>query len=99
MAKELSKSIDLPREMQFRENWGWEDSFQCYQLDREFQEKSFFTDMDSEEFLHLIRKMDNFLMERGISEYYIRNFALACRVFDEMNNEESGHQDSDTYYE
>jgi len=99
MKKVPCKSIDLPREMQFGENWGWEDSFQRYQLDREFQEKSYFEDMDPEEFLHLIRKLDNFLMERGVSEYFIRNFALACQVFDEMGKEDDMHQEFDTYYE
>ncbi len=99
MKKELNKSIDLPREMQFGENWGWEESLQRYQLDREFQKKSYFTDMDPEDFLHLIRKLDNFLMERGISEYFIRNFALACEVFDEMDKDDNDHHKSDTYYE
>ena len=74
--------------MQFGENRGWENCSQFYVLDRDFQEKSYFSEMDPNEFIHLIRKMDNFLMERGISEYFIRNYAYACVVFDEMNRRE-----------
>lgn len=85
MNKELNCSIDLPLEEQFGENRGWEDSYQRYELDTMFLEKEYFQDMDLDDFLHLIRKLDNFLMERGISEYFIRNFALACKVFDEID--------------
>ncbi|MBR4238305.1 MAG: hypothetical protein IKQ03_02695 [Prevotella sp.] len=83
MVKERNRSIDLPLEEQFAENHGWEDSYQRYQLDREFQDSDYFYEMDSDDFFHLIRKMDNFLRERGISEYFISNYAKACVAFEE----------------
>lgn len=87
--KELYKSIDLPLEEQFKENWNWEDSYQRYELDQEIQDKEYFQNMDGDDFIHLIRKMDNFLMERGISCYFIKNYYLACIVFDEFNRGEN----------
>ncbi len=88
MNKELLASIDLPLEEQFRENWGWENSFQRLQLDREFQEKSYFTEMDPEELIFLVRHMDNFLMERGISYPFLRNYELACHAFSKLDEKD-----------
>lgn len=89
-------SIDLPLEEQFRENWGWEDSFQRYELDREFQDKEYFEAMEANDFIKLIRKLDNFLMERGLSEYFIRNYGLACQVFEERFSKDE-EESSDCY--
>ena len=86
MPKELLKSIDLPLEMQFRENWGWEDSLQCYELDTEYQDMSYFTDMDPDDLIKLIRKMDNFLKERGLSDHFISNFSEASVAFEALND-------------
>lgn len=41
----------------------------------------FFYNMDPEDFFHLIRKMDNFLRERGLSEYFISNYGKANIAF------------------
>ena len=95
--RERNKSIDLPLEMQFGENRKWEESFQRYQLDQDFQEKSYFAEMDADEFLHLIRKLDNFLMERGVSEYFIRNYALANQVYEERFGKEEEASDCYSY--
>ena len=99
MIRNLNCSIDLPLEEQYKENWGWEDSRQRYELDCEFQDKMYFEDLDPEELINLVRKMDNFLMERGISDYFLRNFALASQVFDELCKEENVHHDSEYYFE
>lgn len=85
--KELNRSIDLPLEAQFAENFNWEDSFQRYELDQEFQDIDYFYSMDPDEFFHLIRKMDNFLRERGISEYFISNFGKANIAFAEIEKQ------------
>lgn len=85
--KELNRSIDLPLEDQFAENHGWEDSSQRYLLDQEYQDIDFFYSMDPDEFFHLIRKMDNFLRERGISDYFISNFGKANIAFVEIEKQ------------
>lgn len=92
MVKELNRSIDLPLEAQFAENHGWEDSYERYQLDREFQDIEYFYEMDPEEFFHLIRKMDNFLRERGISEYFISNYGKANVAFVEIEKRLNDNQ-------
>lgn len=81
MPKERNKSIELPLDAQFRENWGWENSNQLLELDTEFQDMDYFYNMDPEDFFHLIRKMDNFLRERGLSEYFISNYGKANIAF------------------
>lgn len=88
MRKELNCSIDLPLEEQFGENWGWEDSFQRYELDREFKDNEYFEEMDSEDLIHMLRKMRYFLMERGISEYFIKNYEKACLAFNMLNEQQ-----------
>lgn len=85
--KELNKSIDLPLEAQFAENHGWENSYQRYELDQEFQDIDYFYCMDPDEFFHLTRKMDNFLRERGISEYFISNYRNANVAFVEIEKQ------------
>lgn len=87
MNKELIRSIDLPLEEQFRENWSWENSHQRYELDQEYQEKEYFQNMDPNDLCHLVRKMDNFLMERGISDCFYRNYYLAIQTFNELDEE------------
>lgn len=87
MAKELNRSVDLPLEQQFRENWNWEDSWQRYELDNELQDLSYFTEMDGNDLIHLVRKMDNFFMERGISYTFIKNFEKACIAFNKLNKQ------------
>ncbi len=82
----FKSSIVLPLENQFHENWGWEESYQCYVLDYEFKTLEYFSNMDDEELIHLIRKMDNFLSERGISDCFMRNYALADEAFRKMND-------------
>lgn len=80
----FKSSIVLPLDDQLHENWGWEESYQCYELDYEFKELEYFTKMDEEELIRLIRKMDNFLIERGISDCFMRNYALADTAFRKM---------------
>lgn len=81
--KEPLKSIDLPLKDQFRENWFWEDSAERRALDNDFWEEEDFRRMDFCELAHLLRKMDNFLKERGVSECFFRNHQLAAKVFNE----------------
>ena len=98
MKKEPLRSVDLPLEEQFRENWGWENSYQRYELDNDFQDIGYFYDMDPEDLCHLVRKMDNFMMERGISYVFIHNFYLAIKAFNELDkkdNNKSGVNCSD----
>jgi hypothetical protein len=76
MKKNLIRSIDLPLEEQYKENWGWEDSYQRYELDQEFQDKEYFQDMDPDDLIHLVRKMDNFLRERGISDFFFEKLCF-----------------------
>ena len=86
--RELNASITLPLERQWGENHNWENSLQCHTLDSQYVEKEYFSDMDFDELVKLIRKMDNFFDERGISTYFFRNFALADQVFREKCDEE-----------
>jgi len=85
MVKELIKSIDLPLEEQYKENFGWENSYQRNEIDSKFLDKEYFQSMNANDFIHLIRKMENFLRERGLSDYFIRNYGLADQVFREMD--------------
>lgn len=95
--KEPFRSIELPPEKQFGENWNWENSSQQYELDTEFKDLEYFTNMDDNDLIYLIRKMENFLMERGISCCFMRNYALADEAFRKMcdreDNSESGFGD------
>ncbi len=86
MKKNLNFSIDIPLEEQYGENKGWENSVQRYELDSECQNKEYFEDMDFEDLLHVVRHTDNFIMERGVSEYMIHNHELAVEVFKEKCN-------------
>ena len=81
MTKQLYLSTELPLDAQLRENWGWENSNQLLELDTKFQDMDYFYEMDTEHFFHLIRKMDNFLRERGLSEYFISNYGKANVAF------------------
>lgn len=82
--QDFKSSSVLPLENQFHENWGWEDSYEFYKLDYEFKDLEYFTKMNDEELIHLIRKMDNFMTERGISDCFMRNYALADTAFRKM---------------
>lgn len=82
--KEPLRSSNLPEEKQFKENWGWENSFQRYEMDQEFQDKWYFECMEPNDLIKLVRKMENFFMERGISIYFMRNYLLASKVFEEL---------------
>ncbi len=97
MVKELNKSIDLPLEDQFRENWNWENSSQRYELDIDFQEKSYFTEMDPEELCFLVRHLDNFMMERGISYTMLHNYYHAIHAFNKLDEPDNGYQEPESY--
>lgn len=84
--QDFKSSIILPLDNQLHENWGWEDSFEFYVLDYSFKDMEYFTKMNDEELIHLIRKMDNFMTERGISDSFMRNYALADEAFRKMND-------------
>lgn len=77
-------SINLPLEEQYGENQGWEESTQRFEIDSNFQDLDYFTSMDGNDLIKLIRKMENFLRERGISIYFFRNYGLIDQVFREM---------------
>ena len=74
-------STELPLNFQYQENWGWEGYLQCYELDTEFKDKHYFQSMDPEDICRLVRKMDNFLMERGISYQFLRNYEHVLRAY------------------
>lgn len=84
-----TESIQLPPENRFGENWTWEDSEQCYELDHEFHSQYYFDDMDADDLCHLIRKMDNFLRERGISDHFIQNYGKCCHAFHKFDEKSS----------
>ena len=90
--KELYRSIELPPEKQFGENWNWENSSQQYELDSEFKDLSYFTNMEDNDLISIVRKMENFLMERGISSCFMRNYALADEAFRKMCNREDNSE-------
>ena len=79
--KHLTRSVELPQDNQWGENWEWETSYQCYEVDAEFKDKSYFEQMDDEEKICLIRKMENFIEERGVSIAFARNYAKLDHVF------------------
>ena len=85
MKEYLSRSIDLPLEEQYKENWGWENSYQRNEIDSKFLDKEYFQSMNANDLIHLVRKMENFLRERGLSDYFIRNYGLADQVFRELD--------------
>lgn len=98
MNKELNCSIDLPLEEQFGENRGWENSNQRYELDTMFQDKEYFQDMDPEDLCHLVRKMDNFLMERGLTYYFLNNYFLAIQAFKNLDEIDNDYPNSEYCY-
>ena len=87
-----SRSLELPQDEQWGENWEFECSRECYELDTELMDKYYFDQMDDEEKWRLIRKMENFIEERGVSVPFARNYALldqSCREIDEKQNSSS----------
>lgn len=87
------ESIQIPQENRFGENWEWEDSGQCYELDTEFQDMRYFEEMDADELIYLIRKMDNFLRERGISHAFTDNYGKCCHAFHKLVEKSSYEED------
>lgn len=79
--KNIIRSIELPLKEQYAENHGWENSYECYELDTEFRSLEHFLEMEENDLIRLIRKMDNFLEERGISTIFSRNYALVDRAY------------------
>lgn len=82
------ESFWVPQENRFGENWTWEDSGQCYELDTEFQDRSYFENMDPDDLCHLVRHMENFMMERGITMAFFRNYAKADHAFEALDKQE-----------
>lgn len=97
MRKNLCRSIELPLEEQYGENHGWENGSECYRYDTESVDKDHFEEMDFNELVRKVRKMENFMEERGVSVWFFRNYALADQVFTEKARELEGQYDSDTY--
>jgi hypothetical protein len=86
---ERSRSTILPLECQFGENWDWEDSLQCYELDSEFLDNEYFEDMDADDLIKMVRHMENFMMERGVNMYFFRNYAKADKAFEELDKRDA----------
>lgn len=86
MRKEPIFSIKLPVEERYGENKKWEDSHECYELDTEFLNLYDFTSKSRRELIGLIRHCDNFLSERGISDWFMRNYALIDQAFRQKND-------------
>ena len=97
--KNLIRSIDLPQESQFRENWEFETSEQCYDLDTDIKNMKYFRNMEDEDKGPLIRKMENFFEERGVHTTFARNYAMLSQALREMEEEESGYQEPECYFE
>lgn len=91
-------STELPLNSQFPENWGWENSSQFYELDTEFQDKEYFQNIEPVDICHLVRKMDNFLMERGISYKFLRNYEHVLRAFNSLDEPQNNPTD-ESYYD
>ena len=87
-----TESYWIPQENRFGENWTWEDTGQCYDLDHNFQDKEYFENMDYNELGKLFRKMENFMMERGITQHFMRNYLK----LDQMMREEE--EKSNNYF-
>lgn len=88
------ESFFVPKENRFGENWTWEDSEQCYQLDTERQDKDYFDQMDGNEKIKVFRKMENFMMERGITQSFMRNYLM----LEQSMREEEEKYDNDLNY-
>jgi hypothetical protein len=73
----------------YKENQGWENSSQRYELECEFLDEGYFEDMSLEELFWIIRRQENFLMERGIRYPFIHNFSLALHAFDKLKDEDN----------
>lgn len=95
--KHLVRSIELPQDMQWGENWEFECGHLCHELDTEFKNKYYFDQMDDEEKLSLIRKMENFVEERGVNVQFIRNYALLDQSCRELDEKENSNSESDFY--
>ncbi len=83
------ESFWVPQENRFGENWDWEETTQCMELDTEFQDMGYFEQMDGDELCHLIRHMENFMMERGITMTFFRNYAKADQAFENLDKKEA----------
>ncbi len=95
--KNLIRSVEIKLEDQFRENWGWENSSQRYELDEECQSMEYFQSMDDEEQLYLSRKIENFFEERGVSTALARNFAMLVQDMRNREEQDNGYQESESY--
>lgn len=93
--KHLVRSVELPQDEQWPENWEFECSNECYELDVEHKDKWFFDKMDFNDNLTLCRYMRNFLEERGISVTFARNFALNELVCDEKEAKENSSSEDE----
>lgn len=91
-------STELPLNSQFPENWGWENSAQFYELDTEFIDKDYFQNIEPVDICHLVRKMDKFLMERGISYKFLRNYEHVLRAFNSLDEPQDNPTDEETDY-
>lgn len=91
------ESFWVPQENRFGENWDWEDSEQCYELDTKFQNKEYFEQMDGDEQIKVFRKMENFMMERGITQCFMRNYLTLDQVMREEEERNNRKEIDDDY--
>lgn len=90
--KHIVRSIERSQDKQWEENWSFECSNLGYELDTEFKDKTYFKKMDDSDKISLVRKMENFIEERGVSIIFLQNFALlyqSCREIDEIEKNKS----------
>lgn len=80
-------SMPIAPEMRYGENFKWEDSGEFYEMDREFSDDYYYSQLDFDSLLKLIRHMDNFICEHGISDYFLRNFEKCASEFKRRCNE------------
>lgn len=84
------ESYFVPQENRFGENWSWEDTNECLEIDTEFQDEEYFEKLESEEKYKLFRHMENFMMERGITQCFMRNYLkLDEAIREEEENSEN----------
>lgn len=84
----ISSTI-IPVDKRFEENRKWEEGQEFYMLDSGSIDKSHFDSMGFDDICLLIRHMENFLMEHGISQQFMRNYATVDAIFNELDKQKA----------
>lgn len=84
----ISSTI-IPVDKRFEENRKWEEGQEFYMLDSGSIDKSHFDSMSFNDIFLLIRHMENFLMEHGISLHFMRYYATVDAIFNELDKQKA----------